>query len=148
MCSLILAHCGWCPPKISTTSFRWGRVKDEVEIFFFTPILLYSLNDYWFLGILKLFKELIFLNLLPQIVARPAPFSGQIEPKFVHSGHILVQYGHILNLHLLTSTLIQDDIVILQQILSQLIFITDNRILFFTLEPDIIFAWSSKAPSC
>ena len=36
-----------------------------------------------------------------QIVAKPTPFLGQIEPKSVHIGHILVQYGHISNLHLL-----------------------------------------------
>ena len=47
---------------------------------------------------IKIFEK---SNFWCKIVAQPTPFLGQIEPKYVQVGPILVQFGHVLNLHLL-----------------------------------------------
>ena len=49
---------------------------------------------------IKIFEK---LNFWCKIVAQPTPFLGQIEPKYVQVGPILVQFGHVLNLHLLAN---------------------------------------------
>ena len=70
---------------------------------FFPPLLISG--DYaWILRIIKFWKNHTFVAkstpFFGQIVAKPTPILGQIEPKCVHIGPILVQYGHISNLHL------------------------------------------------
>ena len=47
-------------------------------------------------------------NFWCKIVAQPTPFLGQIEPKYVQVGPILVQFGHVLNLHLLSRALLSN----------------------------------------
>ena len=52
---------------------------------------------------IKIFEK---SNFWCKIVAQPTPFLGQIEPKYVQVGPILVQFGHVLNLHLLTENIV------------------------------------------
>ena len=62
---------------------------------FFTSILIELL---WNFENTKTLRKLIFFKSLVPHCCKSTPFFGQIEPKCVHSGHILVQYGHIPNL--------------------------------------------------
>ena len=60
---------------------------------------------------IKIFEK---SNFWCKIVAQPTPFLGQIEPKYVQVGPILVQFGHVLNLHLLTTENCLDHVKILK----------------------------------
>ena len=82
--------------RLKLLSLKKTHLKIQEWIFFFTSKLGgLSLN----FEDIKIFEK---LNFWCKIVAQPTPFLGQIEPKYVQVGPILVQFGHVLNLHLLS----------------------------------------------